>query len=235
MTGGTLIVTRAINLHSYYKEQLEGFGFENFMITDTDRNGLDMIIFETAPRHLMIEACFYRRSTPYMMAELLEGFPDLNITAFNLYDYPDDNAKWFILNGVKSYVNKFEGMEEFYKGLKCVRDGKYYISPNITECIGKMKIMPEKADKVSRRENEVLQLVCEGDSANEIADNLNISFNTVKVHKQNLYRIFNVSNSIQLLWAAVSAGKVNFEETLYFKKNKQRTESKEQREERNEE
>ena len=220
MTGGTLIVTRAVNLHSHYKEQLEGFGFENFIITDTDRNGLDMIIYETAPCHLMIEACFYRRSTPYMMIELLNIFPDLNITAFNLYDYPDDNAKWFILNGVKSYVNKFEGMEEFKKGLKCVRDGKLYISPNIINCIGKMKILPEKADKVTRRENEVLQLVCEGDNAYEIADTLNISFNTVKVHKQNLYRIFNVRNSNQLLWAAVEAGKVDFEETLYFMKNK---------------
>jgi len=83
-----------------------------------------------------------------------------------------------------------------------------------------MKILPEKADKVTRRENEVLQLVCEGDNAYEIADTLNISFNTVKVHKQNLYRIFNVRNSNQLLWAAVEAGKVDFEETLYFMKNK---------------
>ncbi|MCL2252577.1 MAG: LuxR C-terminal-related transcriptional regulator [Treponema sp.] len=220
MTGGTLIVTRAVNLHSYYKTQLEEFGFENFMITDTDRNGLDMMICETSPSHLMIEACFYRRSTPYMMIELLDSFPDLNITVFNLYDYPDDNAKWFILNGCNSYINKFEGIEEFYKGLKFVRDGKYYISPNIENCIKNMKIMPEKVDKISRRENEVLQLVCEGDNANEIAHNLNISFNTVKVHKQNLYRIFYVRNSNQLLWAAVLAGKVNFEETQYFMKNK---------------
>ena len=154
MTGGTLIVSRANNLHSHYKEQLEEIGFKNLIFTDVDKNGLDMIIYETAPSHVMIEACFYWRSTPYMMIEMLNTFPQLNITAVNMYDYPDSHAKWFILNGAKSYVNRFEGIKEFYRGLEYVRDGSKYVSPNVERILCEMKEMPEKLSGIKRREYE---------------------------------------------------------------------------------
>jgi len=143
MTGGTLILTRAVKLHNYYKRHLEGMGFKNIFITDVDRDGLNLIIHERKPSLVMIEACFYLRSTPYMMFELLEKFPELNIAAVNIYDFPDEQAKWFILNGVNSYVNMFEGTEEFYRGLENVRDGNYYVSPNIEKCINDMGELPK--------------------------------------------------------------------------------------------
>jgi len=218
MTGGTLILTRAVKLHNYYKKHLEGIGFKNIFITDVDKDGLNMIIHERKPALVMIEACFYMRSTPYMMFELLENFPELNIAVINIYDFPDEQAKWFVLNGVNSYVNMFEGIDEFIRGLEYIRDGNYYVSPNVEKCINKMSELPKPTSRITSREIEVLELFCIGKKENDIAKILHISRNTVGTHRRNLYRIFNVENRVQLFWAAVTSGKIIIDENFISQK-----------------
>lgn len=55
--------------------------------------------------------------------------------------------------------------------------------------------------KLSLREKEILRLIVLGMSGKEIADNLNISFNTVRTHRNNLMRKLNIN---------CTAGLVNF-------------------------
>ncbi len=59
---------------------------------------------------------------------------------------------------------------------------------------------------VTKREKEILQNVCQGLTANEIAENLKIASSTVENHKKNLYNKFNVRNSVQLALAASKYG-----------------------------
>ena len=216
MTGGTLILSRATNLHNFYKTHLEEIGFKNIFITDVDRDALYNVIFEFNPNILMIEACYYKCATPYMMSELLKVFPELNIVVVNLYDYPEEQAKWFIISGVKSYISMIEGIEEFYIGLRNVRDGNNYVSPNVVNCLGDLEEMPEIKTKITERENQVLKLLCNGRKEEEIVNILHISINTVHRHRQSLYNLFHVENRIQLFWAALSAGKVRIDKSFYF-------------------
>jgi len=212
----TLVLARAVNLHSYYKKHLEEIGFKNIFITDIDRDALLMVIYEKKPELVMIEACFYRYSTPYMMFELLEKFPKLNIAIINLYDFPDEKAKWFILNGVNSYVSMLDGVDEFFNGLINIKDRSKYISPNVMKCINNMCEIPEHTSHITLRENEILELLCDGLKECEIANNLNISVNTVHRHRQSLFNVFNVENKMQLFRAALDAGKVKKYKIIYF-------------------
>jgi len=217
MTGNTLILSRAVKLHDFYKRHLEGIGFKNIFCTDVDKDGLNMVIEEKKPCLVMIEACFYKYATPYMMFELLLKFPKLNIAVVNMYDYPEDNAKNFILNGVNSYLSLVEGIEEFNKGLIVIRSGKYYISPNIVKILNEISVVPVEIYKVRKREIEVLNLLCNGRKEVEIANLLHISKNTVQTHKYNLFDLFNVENTIQLFWAALAAGKVRIDDSFMCK------------------
>jgi DNA-binding CsgD family transcriptional regulator len=61
--------------------------------------------------------------------------------------------------------------------------------------------------KLTKREIEVLKLVCEGLSSKMIAHKLNISGNTVAVYRKNLHRKFEVHNSASLIKKA--AGNVD--------------------------
>ena len=52
---------------------------------------------------------------------------------------------------------------------------------------------------ITPRQQDVIKLVVQGFSTQEIADRLNISVNTVKNHKQLLFRKLNVKSSVELV------------------------------------
>jgi len=209
------MVTRDISLHQYYKKYLEDIGYTNISVTAVERDGLRMMIEDMQPCLVMVEADFYDRSTPYMLSRLLDDIPSLNIAAVNVHKFPEKKAVRFITNGVKSYVNKYEGMEEFHRGLKLVKDGKKYVSPNIREMINSLDEKPEPVGRITERENEVLDSLCRGSKEEEIAKNLEISVRTVFKHKEHIYKSLDVENSLELLWAALSAGLFSFEEEYH--------------------
>ncbi len=60
--------------------------------------------------------------------------------------------------------------------------------------------------KITKREKEVLSLVCQGKTASQIAQDLEISSSTVESHKKNLCNKFNVRNSVQLAVKATGLG-----------------------------
>jgi len=219
MAGGTLMVSRAVNLFPYWKKELETFGFKDVSFTDQEKDGLNSVIRKINPGILIIGCGFYRNSTPYMMRQLLNDFPKLNIAAVNIHEYPDDLAMCFITNGVKSYVNMMDGMEEFYRGMKAVSDGKNYVSPVVLDRINIRKEYPMPAAKITNRQEEVIRLLCSGFKEEEIADTLHISRRTVVTHKTDIFRALNVRNSYELFRAAQNLNIVNPDEIYFYPKD----------------
>lgn len=72
----------------------------------------------------------------------------------------------------------------------------------------KISIADEAADwqeavlKLTAREQEVLEQLCEGHSSKVIARNLNISVRTAEVHRANVYKKLGVKSNAQLLLKA---------------------------------
>ena len=63
--------------------------------------------------------------------------------------------------------------------------------------------------KLSEREKQILELICQEKTANEIADDLNISPRTVEVHKQNLMEKTQTRNTVGLVLYAIRNGLIN--------------------------
>jgi len=120
VAGGTLLVSRAVNNHDYFKKRLEALGFQQVTVTDLERDALYFLIRDLRPDLLMMSASFYSCSTPYQMGELRKKFPKLKMAAVSIGNFPSDLAMYFIINGINSYINFFEGFEQFYKGLNMV-------------------------------------------------------------------------------------------------------------------
>ncbi|MGZ3749757.1 MAG: response regulator [Bacteroidia bacterium] len=59
---------------------------------------------------------------------------------------------------------------------------------------------------VTRREKEVLSLIAEGLTNNDIAEQLNLSVTTVNTHRKNLLFKFKVNNTASLVMQATKAG-----------------------------
>jgi DNA-binding NarL/FixJ family response regulator len=210
-----LIVSRAKKLFPYYKKSLAGAGFKDVEITGEELDSLNMVISEKKPRLVLVGAGFYHAATPYMLGHVRKRFPYLHIAAVSLGEFPDEIAVWFIWRGVKSYLSLWEGEEEFYFGLEEVRNGRRYISPGVRRLLEQFPITPDVEDKATRRQLEVLVLLCKGHLIHEIGALLHISRNCVNAHLKQMYKIFHVRNREEMVSMAWELGLVTTKDCFY--------------------
>jgi len=110
-------------------------------------------------------------------------------------------------NGAKGYVLKNTGREELLKAINTVLSGKSYFSDDVTETIMKGLMNHRKGGnkekkevpKISRREKEVLELIVQEHTTQEIANKLFISLKTVESHRSNLLSKMNARNTAGLV------------------------------------
>jgi DNA-binding NarL/FixJ family response regulator len=113
----------------------------------------------------------------------------------------------------KAYTYGYQGLffenqsqDLFLKGIRTILDGKYWFSRTamnrILKQAGASLILPKNTQGITKREKEILDLICKGHLNEEIADRLCISIHTVKNHISNLYDKLDVPNRLQaVLWA----------------------------------
>lgn len=75
---------------------------------------------------------------------------------------------------------------------------------DMAEEIGQLGDMPDI--HLTKREKQVIVLLCQGKLAKEVADDMNISVRTVDTHKTNIYRKLGVNNTVELMRYAQQMG-----------------------------
>ena len=217
---GTLLVSREVNNHSYFKKDFEKRGFHNVSVTSVDKDGLNSVINEKKPDTVIMCARFYQCCTPYLIGELIKKFPKPKTAVICFGEYPADLAMYFILNGVKGYVNTFDGFDNFYVGLEEIRKGKEYVPKSVQERIDLRKNnYPEPAHTLPPKLVEVTRCICNGFLNNEIGDTLHLSIRTVANYREEIYRSLNVRNGEELYTAALTLGIVTKEELVFRYRN----------------
>ncbi len=66
----------------------------------------------------------------------------------------------------------------------------------------------KRPEALTRREREILQLIWTGFKNKEVAQRLKISVKTVEAHRANMMKKIRVSNTAQLLKAAIKEGMI---------------------------
>ena len=90
----------------------------------------------------------------------------------------------------------------FLKALSVIHAGQVWIDNSKLKALlsyAESASSSKNIDKISPKEQEVIILVSQGFKNREIADRLNISEQTVKVHISNIFRKANVTNRAQLV------------------------------------
>lgn len=105
-----------------------------------------------------------------------------------------------IKNGANGYLLKSASFEEYKIALTQAIKGPLAFCNDIKKLIDKTNINDLKViPRLTQREKEILTLLKEGKSTQEISDDLFISFLTVQTHRRNLLSKFQVRNLIELL------------------------------------
>ena len=107
---------------------------------------------------------------------------------------------------IQGYVLKNASLDELLTALKTVHDGGSYFSKDIhigdrdEDFRNTITIEDKQIDEIlSRRELEVLRLICKEYSNAEIADKLFLSVSTVETHRKNLIAKLGVNNTVGLV------------------------------------
>lgn len=106
-------------------------------------------------------------------------------------------------NGASGYVLKNATKEELLTAITTVRMGKTFLS---FEAVQSLRETASEAPVITRREKEVLQLIAEGLTNAEIAEQLFISVPTVNTHRKSLIEKFDVKNTATLIGKAMKNG-----------------------------
>jgi two-component system response regulator NreC len=114
--------------------------------------------------------------------------------------------------GASGYLLKDAAFEELSVAIKAVLKGQIYLSPAITgvvvgQSLGRLgsKARSQRA-KLSKREQEVLQLIAEGKSTKEIAATLCVSVKTVETHRKQIMDNLDIHSVAGLTKYAVREG-----------------------------
>ncbi len=100
--------------------------------------------------------------------------------------------KMMLKAGVSAYLTKDCSLEELVKAIRIVATGKKYLSPEISSIVidESLSQSPRKgfsaSSTLTMREREVLQLLAEGKSVNEIAAIFSLSIKTVHSHRKHI-------------------------------------------------
>ena len=104
-------------------------------------------------------------------------------------------------HGASGYVLKNATQEELVEAIHIVAKGKTYFSHEAAQSL--RKNTSGEIPILTRREKEVLELIADGHTNNEIATKLFISVTTVDTHRKNLLAKFEAKNTASLIKAAM--------------------------------
>ena len=114
-------------------------------------------------------------------------------------------------DNVDGYVPKNAEKEELLEAIESILKGEKYFSQSIKEVYLKGMFSNEKSliDSLSKREKEVLKLIAEEHTTQEIADTLFLSKHTIESYRKNLISKLEVRNLAGLTKYAIKLGLLN--------------------------
>lgn len=113
--------------------------------------------------------------------------------------------------GAKGYVIKSEAGEELLRAIRAVRLDRTYLSPQVADLVAESLIQTGEspaATRLTARERQVLALVAEGHTTQQIAERLHLAPATVEVHRRNVARKLGLHSVAELTRYAVRQGLV---------------------------
>lgn len=139
-----------------------------------------------------------------------KSHPNTKVLAVTIND-ETQFIKEAIQAGAAGYILKHSTKAQIIKAIKDVADNKPHFSPDVMAKVSGVFARPMGSAKpmLTKKETEVLQLIAQELSNQQIADRLNCGMRTVDTHKRNLMRKLEVKNVVGLVKYALKMGVVN--------------------------
>jgi len=167
---------------------------------------------ELSPQVVVMDITLPDISGIEVTRRLKQLFPEMAIVALTIHE--DEQYFFEMLKaGATGYVPKRAAPEDLISAIQAAYAGEVYIYPSLAKALvadflSRAEEGPVKSaiDDLTEREQEVLRLLAEGFTNDEIADQLVISRHTVARHRENLMRKLNLHSRGELVKYAIRRG-----------------------------
>jgi RNA polymerase sigma factor (sigma-70 family) len=158
--------------------------------------------------------------------ELKKRHPDLPVLILSMYD-SDEYVVPILKAGAAGYVLKRAAAQDLVSALKAVVSGQVILDPTVAQTVmanlggtgGQSTLQPERneasfqaLEQLTEREREVLTLIAQGLTNQQIADKLYISIKTVQAHRANLMEKLDLHDAVELTKFAIRTGLISLNE-----------------------
>ena len=178
---------------------------EGMKVVGEASNGVEAIrmAYELKPKVIVMDLSMPELDGVQATKEIVKHLPGTEVLVLSMH--ADDNYVRNALDaGAKGYLLKSAMDVDLVGALRAVAEGKRFMSAGL-------KYVAQDDDELSKltgREKQVLQLIAQGKSNKEIATLLDLSVNTVSVHRANLMEKMNIHRTAELVLFAIRKGLV---------------------------
>lgn len=147
---------------------------------------------------------------------LKQQCPQIKVMALTMHE-SDDFFFQVLHAGAEGYFVKGGSSAELLAALRTVGQGQVFLYPSMATKLLSDYLKPGRGDKeqyqcLTERETEILRLVAEGNSNQEIADMLVLSVSTVQTHRAHVMAKLNLHSRTELVKYAIRRGIISLQE-----------------------
>lgn len=136
---------------------------------------------------------------------ILEDCPNTAVLMLSMHS-EDTLVRQALDAGARGYILKNAVDLELAAAVRKAAAGETVLSPQLSR---PASLKGERQQGLTARELEILQLIVDGKSNKEIADQLDLSVNTVSVHRANIMDALGIHKTAELVVYAIRNGLVN--------------------------
>lgn len=158
--------------------------------------GFDLLMFSS---NMMMLSEIYQTAE-----EMKQNNPNLKIIIIG-NDYDVTSIRKLFNKGITAYLDKRSSFNEFTDCLQALATGEIFLCSQAKEKMisfvsnGKNFEVTQAKESLTKRETEILKLICDGLSSKDISVKLFISINTVETHRKKILTKLNVRNSVGIV------------------------------------
>jgi DNA-binding NarL/FixJ family response regulator len=199
--------------HVIVREGIRSLLERYFRVVGEAEDGLQAVklVESLKPDILVVDMMMPNLNGLEVVKQVKQRFSTTRTIILSMHD-TEAHAAQAVMNGAYGYVLKQASGTELTRAIHAVALGYHYFSPPL--CAELIDTYLRKNEEtllnpfatLTSREREIMQLVAEGKTSQQIADILYISVRTVEVHRANIMRKMNFSNSSELVRYAIQHG-----------------------------
>lgn len=179
---------------------------EQMKVVGEASNGIEAIRMasELKPNVVVMDLSMPELDGVQATKEIVKHSPDTEVLVLSMH--AEDNYVRNALDaGAKGYLLKSAIDVDLVGAIKAVANGTRFIGSGLRYVSSDSD---DELRKLTAREKQVLQLIAQGKSNKEIAALLDLSVNTVSVHRANLMDKMNIHRTAELVLFAIRKGLV---------------------------